>query len=284
MRADQSNGELNTRGSEPGENGSLSRMRGDRRRDLIRELLLTVGEASIPDLAQRYGVSPMTIYRDLAELERQGVVRRSHGGVTVQPSAVFESNVAFRIKAMQHEKDAIALEARRLIEPGMSIILDDSTTSVAMAQQLGGIEPLTVLTNHLLILRILSEFEGIRVIGLGGDYDSKYDSFVGLSCIAALQDSRVDMAFMSAYGISQGQVFHQDQHIVSIKRAMVASAQQKILLADHTKIQRVALHRVCALTSFDLVIVDEALDTGLRHELEDYKVPYRLAPMATRSP
>ena len=80
--------------------------------------MLAHDSVSPTELAQHFGVSVMTVHRDLAELEQQGVVRRFRGGVTAQPSAVFESNVAYRLKAMEAEKDAIAARTRRLIEPG----------------------------------------------------------------------------------------------------------------------------------------------------------------------
>src|ERR1700754_2006959 len=119
------------------------------RQEAIAEHVLSRGSATAAELAERFQVSLMTIHRDLDELERQGVVRKYRGGVTAQPSGVFESNVGYRMKSMQAEKDAIAAKAVELIEPGMAVMLDDSTTTLALARRLEGITPLTVVTNFL---------------------------------------------------------------------------------------------------------------------------------------
>lgn len=103
--------------------------------------MLSAGSVTAGELAERFGVSLMTIHRDLDELERQGIVRKYRGGVTAQPSGVFESNVAYRMKSMQAAKDAIAAKAAALVEPGMAVMLDDSTTTLALARRLTGITP-----------------------------------------------------------------------------------------------------------------------------------------------
>ena len=91
---------------------------GRQRLDQVRQYVLANQSASPAELARRFGVSVMTVHRDLAELEQQGVVRRFRGGVTAQPSAVFESNIAYRMNAMQAEKDAIALSRAPLYRAG----------------------------------------------------------------------------------------------------------------------------------------------------------------------
>ena len=261
-------------------------LEGRQRIDLVREYVLAHYSVSPTELAQHFEVSVMTVHRDLAELEQQGVVRRFRGGVTAQPSAVFESNVAYRAKAMQAEKAAIAAHARGLIEPGMAVLLDDSTTSLALARCMEGISPLIVVTNHLRALETLSQLRGIRLIALGGDYDAKYDSFVGMSCVAAVESLRVDIAFVSAYGVSGSHAYHQDQEIVAGKLAMLACAERKVLLVDHSKLGRKALHQVCPLSLFDLIVVDEGATASSLRELEEAKVRYELAgigpPQASR--
>ena len=135
--------------------------------DRVREYVLANRLVSPAQLARRFDVSVMTVHRDLAELEQQGVVRRFRGGVTAQPSAVFESNIAYRMNAMQAEKEAVASHARSFIEPGMAILLDDSTTCLTLARHLEGIAPLTVVTNQLGILDIVSQIPAVQLIALG---------------------------------------------------------------------------------------------------------------------
>jgi DeoR/GlpR family transcriptional regulator of sugar metabolism len=248
------------------------------RQQLIAEHVLAHGSASAAELAERFGVSLMTIHRDLDELQRQGVVRKLRGGVTAQPSGVFESNVAYRMKSMQAEKDAVAARAVELIEPGMAVMLDDSTTTLAVARRLAGITPLTVVTNFLEGLRVLSQVSDIRLMALGGDYDPMHDSFLGVSCVEAIESLSVDLCFVSTSAVSGESAYHQEPHIVSVKRAMLASAARNVLLIDHTKLGRTALHRVVPLASFERVIVDAGASPDALRDLDEHKIHYDVAP------
>lgn len=260
----------------PGQPGAMQR-HPRRRRELIVEYVLANGAASPAELAERFGVSLMTIHRDLAGLEHEGVVRKYRGGVTAQPSAVFESNVAYRLRAMQAEKDAIAARARRFLEPGMAVMLDDATTTLALARQMTDIEPLTVVTNYLETINLLSRFPGIHLIALGGDYDPMHNSFLGVSCIEAIESMRTDVVFVSTSAVEGAYAYHQEQHVVAVKRAMLACAQRKILLLDHTKLGRVALHQLCPLSAFDMVIVDDRASAEALRQLDEHKITYEVA-------
>ncbi len=247
------------------------------RQEAIAEYVLQHGSASAAELVEQFRVSLMTIHRDLDELERQGIVRKFRGGVTAQPSAVFESNVAYRMKSMQAEKDAVAAKALELIEPGMAVMLDDATTTLALARRLEGITPLTVVTNFLETLNLLAGFRGIHLMALGGDYDPLHNSFLGVSCVEAIESLRVDICFVSTSAVSAGYAYHQEQHIVAVKRAMLASANRKVLLLDHSKLGRVALHLLTPLSTFDLVIVDDRAPAEALRDLDEHKVNYEVA-------
>lgn len=247
------------------------------RQAAIAEYVLAQGEATATELAERFDVSLMTIHRDLDELERQGVVRKFRGGVTAQPSGVFESNVAYRLKTMRAEKAAVAAHALTLIEPGMAVMLDDSTSTLEIARRLGdAITPLTVVTNFLEALTLLSAERGIHLMALGGDYDPLHSSFLGVSCVEAVQSLQVDICFTSTSAVSGGFAYHQEQHIVSVKRAMLDSAARNVLLLDHSKLGRVALHRLAPLSRFDLVLVDGRAPAEALRDLDEHKVPYQV--------
>ncbi len=244
------------------------------------------GSATAAELAERFDVSLMTIHRDLDELERQGLVRKFRGGVTAQPSGVFESNVAYRLKAMRAEKAAVAEHALKLIEPGMAVMLDDSTSTLEIARRLGSgsIAPLTVVTNFLEALTLLAGERGIHLMALGGDYDPLHSSFLGVSCVEAVQLLRVDICFTSTSAVSGGFAYHQEQHVVSVKRAMLGSAAKNVLLLDHSKLGRVALHRLAPLSRFDLVLVDDGASDRLLRDLDEHEVPYEVCPTAAGGP
>ncbi|GAB2844331.1 DeoR/GlpR family DNA-binding transcription regulator [Streptomyces deserti] len=248
------------------------------RQAAMAEQVLADGSATAAELAERFGVSLMTIHRDLDELERQGIVRKFRGGVTAQPSGVFESNVQYRLKTMRREKAAVAEQALRLIEPGMAIMLDDSTSTLEIARglRLGEITPLTVVTNFLEAINLLADQRGIHLMALGGDYDPLHSSFLGVSCVEAIEQLRVDVCFASTSALHGGYAYHQEQHIVSVKRAMLDSAARNILLIDHTKLGRVALHRVVPLSRFDLLLVDDGASAEALRDLDEHKVRYEV--------
>lgn len=255
-----------------------SRRGPTQRRQEIAEHVLAAGSAAAADLATLYGVSLMTIYRDIDELERDGVLRRSRGGVTARPSGVFESNVAYRKKSMRSEKRALAAKAATMVEPGMSVMLDDSTTALELARLLPRIEPLTVVTNFLETINLLTGERGIRLIALGGDYDGLHDSFLGVACVDAVEALRVDLCFVSTSSVLGGFAFHQEQHIVTVKRAMLKAADRTVLMIDHAKLGRTALHRLAPLTAFDLVLVDDRTPPDALRAFDDSGVRYETAP------
>lgn len=227
------------------------------------------GSASVTELAETFSVSVMTVHRDLDELERQGMVRKFRGGATAQASSVFESNIAYRLTAHEREKEAIARHVAGLIEPGSSVMLDDSTTALAVARRLGEVAPLTVVTNFLEAIKVLAVTPGIRLMALGGEYHATHDSFLGVACVDAVEAMNTDVVVVSTSAISDSYAFHQEQEIVVVKRAMLRSGSRRILAIDHSKLDRVALHRVAPLEDFDVIVVDSRAPAEAVQRLRD---------------
>lgn len=252
---------------------------GSRQQD-VAEYLMRVGTASAQDLADRFDVSLVTAHRDLDELARRGLVRKFHGGVTALPSSVFESNVTYRRQLAVGAKRDIARAAVELIEPGMSVLLDDSTTTLALAELAVDIDPLTVITNFAPIVQLLMGRKNIRLIALGGEYNELHDSFVGSPCVESARALHSDIGFYSFAGVRDGGVYHQEQEIVTTKRALLTVTSRRVLLVDHTKLGRTALHRVGELTDFERVVTDADADPAAVRELTDRRVPTTVAPRA----
>lgn len=243
------------------------------------EHIVRRGSATVTELAESFGVSVMTVHRDLDELERQGMVRKVRGGATAQASNVWESNIAYRLKAHTAEKDAIARVVATLIEPGSSVMLDDSTTALAVARQLGELAPLTVVTNFLEAIRLLAGHPDIRLIALGGEYHATHDSFLGLGCVDAVEAVSTDVVVVSTSAISEEYAFHQEQEIVLVKRAMLRAGARRILAVDGSKLARVALHRVAPLDDFDVIVVDANAPADLLQRLRDHHAQVMVAQM-----
>jgi DeoR/GlpR family transcriptional regulator of sugar metabolism len=230
------------------------------RKRLIAETLLAGGSATPQDLATKFGVSVVTIHRDLHELERRGMVRKFHGGVAAQPSGIFENQMSHRLASKAAEKAAIAAAALQYVEPGMSILLDDSTTTLRMIDGLADRTPLHVATTFVAGIRRLSELARYRdeltVVGIGGRYDVSHDSFLGVQALEQVAGIHVDAVFMSTSAVSATDLYHQEEQVVMLKRQMIASATKRYLLVDHTKLDRRAMLKIAPVSEFDLVITD----------------------------
>lgn len=250
------------------------------RQRLITERVVAQGSCTAQELATEFQVSIMTIHRDLDELQRRGIVRKFHGGVTAQPSGVFEARMSHRMTSRTAEKSTIAHAALKYVEPGMSIILDDSTTILHMIPGLADRTPLYVATTFLGGIRALADLieDGdLRIIGIGGRYDSLHDSFVGAQAVDQISSIRADALFMSTSSISTLDAYHQEEHIMSLKRAMVSAATKRYLLADHTKLGKFALHKIVPLTEFDLIITDAKADPAILAAWDAAGVKYEVA-------
>jgi DeoR/GlpR family transcriptional regulator of sugar metabolism len=245
------------------------------RQKWITEYILERGSLEVDELSEQFQVSRMTIHRDLDELEKQGVLRKSRGGATVHPSYLFESDIRFRLNAATAEKEAIARFASSLVEPGQVILLDDSTTTIALAQHLKHIKPLTVITNCLHIMEIMHEEHDIRLIALGGDYLPRFDAFTGIICEKAINSLRANLLFMSVSAVSRCVAYHQEQEIVKVKQAMMNSSAEKILLVDHTKFGKVALHHLSPLEKFNQVLIDSRVEKKHLVDLKNAQISYR---------
>jgi DeoR/GlpR family transcriptional regulator of sugar metabolism len=232
------------------------------RMDLIIEQVVSVGSMRIEDLADRFGVSIMTIHRDLDQLDARGIVRKSRGLVTAVATSLFEANPEYRQRQQIAEKKAIAAVAFNLVEPGQAIILDDSTTGVHLAELLPQKQPLTVITNFQKTIEILVKHPGVALVSLGGQHYQWSNAFMGSLTISAIESLRADVLFMSTPAVIDDICFHQHHDATLIKRAMFESAQKRYLLLDHSKFNERALHGNIALSEFDAVIVDSKTDAS----------------------
>ncbi|MCA8881456.1 MAG: DeoR/GlpR transcriptional regulator [Rhodobacteraceae bacterium] len=238
------------------------------RRQGIMDVLAETGTASVDDLSLRFGVSKMTIHRDLDELEGGGLLRKVRGGASIQSSARFESDFRYRQTLAADEKDRIAAAAAALIEPGQTVIIDDGSTAGRVAMHLTDQRPLTVITNNLTAINALTAAPGIQLIALGGLYSSKFNGFFGILCEEALRSLRADVAFLSSSAIHGVSAFHQDPEVVQSKRLMLDAAERGYLLVDHSKFGRSALHFLAELSAFDAVMTGETPSADHRAALD----------------
>ena len=227
------------------------------RRQMIAEAVMAEGSMRIEDLTERFGISLMTAHRDVDELVSRGLFRKTRGIVSAAATSLIESSDVYRANRQASEKKTIAAAAMQFIEPGQAIFLDDSTTVLQMATLLPAKVPLTAITNSLTLMNALKDMHDVTLLALGGQYYNWCNAFMGRMTINEINRLRADVTFISMSAIIDDVVFHQSPEIVDIKRAMFESGAKRILLMDHTKFERRALHSFAHLSEFDVVIVDE---------------------------
>lgn len=239
------------------------------RQRAITEAVMAEGAIRIEDLATRFQISSMTVHRDLDELERRGLLRKNRGVATALSTALVESSDVYRSGRQLAEKEAIAHAALEFIDPGQAIMLDDSTTTLHLVPHLHAKRPLTVITNTLTIMNELRSENGITLLGLGGQYYNWCSAYMGRITTSTIAAMRADVLVMSTSAITDGMTFHQTLETVDVKRAMFEACETRILLADHTKFERRALHAMLPLAAFDAIIVDSATDRRRVQDLKD---------------
>lgn len=226
------------------------------RRSAILEMITTAGSVKIEDLPDAFSVSLMTVHRDLDTLVTQGLIRKTRGVATATPSTLSEASTEFRTRQNVADKYAVAAAVLQMIEPGQSVILDDSTTGLHLVAQLADRQPLTVITNFQSALDQLLNVPGLNLIALGGQYYPWCRAYMGSLTLNALHNIRADVFIMSTAAVTDGICFHQHHDTVLVKRAMFESARTRIAYLDHSKFERRALHAFGPLREFDTVVVD----------------------------
>ncbi|WP_410626706.1 DeoR/GlpR family DNA-binding transcription regulator [Amycolatopsis sp. cmx-8-4] len=238
------------------------------RRAAMQRLISEAGFMRVDALADEFGVSIMTVHRDLDTLTERGFLHKVRGGATSAPTVTFHGDLQHRMQAEAAAKKAMAAEVvASEVQPGQVIALDDSTTALAVARLLPERAPLTVVTHFLPVIRALAGQVDIELIGLGGRYIAAYDSFLGQATAVAAADLSTDLLIMSTTAVTDGTCFIQSQDTVITRRALIAASSRTVALIDHTKFGRRALHRLVDLPTIDRVIVDDETPSNVLTDL-----------------
>lgn len=243
-------------------------MKRDERRQAIINILVESRAVDLDDLAARFAVSRMTVHRDLDDLEQAGVLRKVRGGATIDAGTQFESDFRFRDLQDADVKRAIAEAAASLVEPGMTVMINDGSMASVLGDVLARMRNLTVITNNAAILERSKAEGGIALIGLGGIYSAKFNAYFGIVTEQALSRLRADIAFISAPAAAGRLAYHMDESVVRTKRAMIGSSEQSCLLINSRRFGRTALHVLADLTEFDTVVSDAPLPHDTSTELD----------------
>jgi DeoR family fructose operon transcriptional repressor len=252
----------------------------EERQQAIAALVMSKGRASVADLARAYDVTTETVRRDLAVLDRAGVLRRVHGGaVPLRALHVVEAGVLERESTRTEHKDAIARAAVDFLPiSGGSVLLDAGTTTGRVAALLPPDRELVVVTNCVPIAARLAGVPSVTLHVLGGRVRGLTRSAVGEQVLRVLDTLRVDVAFIGTNGLSVGRgLSTPDSEEAAVKRAMVASASHVVVVTDSSKVGREDLISFAPIERVDVLITDSELSAHDQAQLSEAGVEVVIA-------
>ena len=229
--------------------------------ELQQQILTIINQdqfVTVNDLCKRLFSSPATIRRDLHVLESFHSIQRVFGGAVPINGSAQDSPVSVRLRRNNAEKMAIAKVARRFISNTSTIILDSSTTTSYIAQQLDDFENLTVLTNSIAILSILTNMPKVKTIVTGGII-SNGSQLRGPLARHSIEQFNADLCFMSCGTMSvENGISYTNEESANIRQLMAKHAKKKILLCDSSKFDRSYFFRAFSVEDFDHIVCDTA--------------------------
>lgn len=247
-------------------------MLAEQRRQSILAELERMESVSVAELSERFGVSDMTIRRDLDALSEQELLRKVHGGaVRTGRKMGQEPHFAQKRSLQLLEKKSIAREAVRLADPGDTIAFGAGTTTWHVAAELRQVNgnDFTFITNSTNIALTLQENGWEQIVLSGGIFRTPSDALVGPYAERTLKSLNADTLFLGAHGV------HPDAGLTTpniaeaeTDRILIEAAQRVVIVADHTKLGVVALAQISSLARADVLITDDKANEAILREIE----------------
>lgn len=229
---------------------------------ILRELLRD-GNITVEQMAQTFAVSPSSIRRDLRELERAGLLRRTHGGAVLVEPTLYEpfrhvSSFGEQEQRYAAEKRRIGLAAAEMIADGEIVSIGAGTTTTQVARGIRHRKNITVVTNAVNIAMELSHRSDLKIFMSGGFLSSDWFALVGAAAIQSISEMFVDKIFLGVDGIHPQHGLttnYPDQ--AAIHRQMLKQAQYRVIVADHRKFNVTGTALICPINEIHMLITDK---------------------------
>ena len=248
----------------------------ERQRELAR-LVERAGRLSVAQICEQFSISEATARRDLETLSEQGFIQRVHGGAILVRQAAPEEPILSRSHEQENEKERIGRAAAALIQDGETVFLGSGTTVLQVAQHLAT-RNITVITNSLPVINLMSEKDNISLIALGGMLRDSELSFIGHITEQALSEVRADKIIIGIRAISLDQGLTNEYLPETLTdRAILNAGRETIIVADHTKCGVMSTAFVAPLTAMHTLVTDDRTDTGFIEALRSQGVEVIIA-------
>ena len=253
------------------------------RKALIMSMLEKDNVVSVAELAEMLEISKETVRRDLRELEQEGLIKRTHGGAVSESPNNSMSEHPFTVREIQQyaEKNIICRKAAQYVQDGETIFVDNSSTTINLLKHINPHYQVTVITNSIRQLLESAHLKNpnLTMICLGGVFRAKNYSISGGLALDSARNFRPNKAFIScrsisvSQGMSDGSIYE-----VETKRALIRSAKEVIMLADHSKFQETGAVYLAELDIVTRIITDDKTDADTLHMMAMAGVELVVAP------
>ena len=235
-------------------------MKPQQRQQLIlAQLYALQAELSVENLANKFGVAHLTIRRDLEDLEKDKAILRTHGGCVLRTTV--ESTYHKRVALNFELKQAIGRAAAKEVKNRDVILVNDGSTPFHLAPHLGRFEKLSVYTNSLAVISVLTRFAGVRIYILGGEYNPEMQFIGGSMTEQTLEGLHFDKVFIGTDAVdSKGNCLVSDPEIARLTDIILRRGTRRILLADSTKVGANAHAVYGRLADFDAWYTTAGID------------------------
>lgn len=238
------------------------------RQKTILEKISREGEVSVQGLSTQFGVTPMTVRRDLETLERRGDLARTHGGAILTKPAVIEFEFLERNRTSLAEKQAIAREVAESIEPGTTLTIDTGTTTLEVARAISGIPGLKVLTSSLAIASVLHAHDNIDLVLLGGNARKSSPDLFGPLTEENLLQFRTNLAILGADAADRDGLYTTDPETARVSKAIIAGSETVTLVADSGKFGKTSFVKYAEWGKILRVVTDGGIGANHRRWLK----------------
>lgn len=235
----------------------------EQRRNEIISLLHAKGRVRVAELSERYGVSDVSIRKDLEQLEMQGHLTRVHGGAVGMSKLYINMDLAERYKTNAAAKKQLAKAVASLIEDNDTVMMNAGTTLSYVLHAMQTKRNITLVTNSLQNAMEASLYPSFNVKLLGGEYDAKYQFTFGEDAIAQLENYHATKCILSVDGFSASAgltLYYSNE--VAIARKMISRADTLIVAADATKLGKTTFARITGAEETDVLVTGHAEERG----------------------
>lgn len=227
--------------------------------------ILSINEVTtVDEIAEKLYISKPTVRRDLDKLVKKGVINRTHGGATLLIKSADEK-IPFSLREQEQNsaKGIMAHKAIEFIEDGFTIMLDGSTSALAIAPLLSEFKNIIVITNSAKTSLVLGQME-IKNICTGGHMINKSFSYVGEDALKTITNYNADVAFFSCRGLSEeGYITDNSIEENQIRRLMIKKSRKSVLLCDKSKFGKIYLNNLCHISEVDEIICNEKVPDNI---------------------